>query len=71
MTKIELIGLVLTALGLLGSVAGALWREIRRLGSNHLKHVDEKLDAIHADVRQVDSKLDRHLEWHLDQRHGR
>ena len=60
---------------ILTGVAGAAWFVLRQnskiaqgilmIKENDLRHLRDKLDAIHVDVQATATKLDRHLEWHL------
>ena len=65
----------------LTAVGGATWfiihqviRQNERIAAgilsvkeNDLRHIHEKLDALHVDTHAITEKLDRHLEWHLTQ----
>lgn len=70
MSIYEKLSVIFGALTLLGTGFGALWYEVRRLGSNHITHLDAKLDDIKTDVKSINAKLDGHILWHLD-KHGR
>ena len=48
----------------------AMRRYLNMIRMNDLKHIDDKLNEIHADVKAVDRRLEAHVTWHLD-RDGR
>ena len=60
---------------ILSAIMGATWFVIRQnskiaagvlaIKENDLRHLYEKLDALHTDTHAIAEKLDRHLEWHL------
>ena len=60
---------------ILTAIAGAAWFVMRQnariaagvlaIKENDLRHLYEKLDALHTDTHAIAEKLDRHLEWHL------
>ena len=60
---------------ILTGIAGAAWFVLRQnakiaagilaIKENDLRHLHEKLDAVHVDTREIGVKLDRHLEWHM------
>ena len=60
----------------LTAIMAATWFIIRQnskiaagvlaIKENDLRHLHEKLDAVHVDVKSTAEKLDRHLEWHIN-----
>ena len=59
----------------LTAIMAATWFVVRQnskiaagvlaIKENDLRHLYEKLDAVHSDIKATAEKLDRHLEWHL------
>ena len=54
--------------GILGSLAKIIWgaskltTTVDLLRTNHLPHIDEKIDAVSADVKDVRSQLFLHIQ---------
>jgi hypothetical protein len=59
----EAAAIVLSIVGSLVSIGAFVYKEIRTLKNNHLRHIEDGVD-------RVEKKLDKHIDWHLDQ-HGR
>lgn len=59
MTTYEVGALLLGSAGMVGSAAWVLYTQIRDLKNNHLKHIEDG-------VNRVETKLDNHIEYHLE-----
>jgi len=58
-----------------GVVGGFFWRvmaAVNKIRLNDVHHLDLKLDAQHTEtitaLSGVSDKIDRHIEWHLNQK---
>lgn len=50
----------------MGTVLVALFNSLRKENRRDHGIVTSKLEQLHQDVKDVDNKLDRHIDWHLD-----
>ena len=65
MTLIEIsyyVGIAVGIFSILGTIAGVLYK----MKTNDLKHIDDKLDEIKDSVKSVHTKLDDHIQYHLE-----
>lgn len=51
---------------LLFAIVLPMLRYLRQIRQNELHTIQRSLDEIHADVRSIEQKIDRHLQWHSE-----
>lgn len=54
--------------GLILGVMGFMYRSLIVIKNNHLKHLDMKVDEVKDLLTKTNEKVDRHIQWHLDNR---
>lgn len=51
---------------LLFAIVLPMLRYLQQIRQNELHTIQRSLDEIHADVRSIEQKIDRHLQWHSE-----
>lgn len=62
----------LSAAGVVGTFFWRVMSAVNKLRLNDVHHLNEKLDVQHAEtiaaVEKVSDRLDKHIEWHMNQK---
>lgn len=64
--KYRLLVDILTFVFMAGVLPLARW--VHKIRTNDLQHVDAALTSIKESLERVEGKIDRHLEWHAQQK---
>lgn len=66
MDSTALSAIIVACITTMGTVLVALFNSLRKENRQDHNIVREKLEQLREDVKDVDNKLDDHINWHLD-----
>ena len=46
-------------------IALAIWRSVKQMRENDLKHLDEQFAEVAKGYLRLEAKLDAHIQWHM------